>query len=78
MYPVIDENVAPVATSASMSLAVQSQISTAKPSSSIRRIRSRSSKSVNTISGQTASWNAPHATASSEMSPRRAAADHEF
>ena len=58
IYPVIDENVAPVATSASISLLVQSQISTAKPSSSIRRIRSSSGKSVKIISAQTASWNA--------------------
>ena len=42
-------------TSAAMSFFVQSQISTSKPSSSMRRTRSRKGRSVKTISADTAS-----------------------
>jgi hypothetical protein len=45
---------APVATSSSTSLAVQSQISTAKPSSWMRRTRSICGRSRKTISEETA------------------------
>src|SRR5215213_1318114 len=53
----MDANVAPVATSASTSFSRQSQISTAKPRSSILRTRSLNGKSRNTISAHTASSN---------------------
>src|SRR5215207_7817642 len=51
----MDENRAPVAARASTSLTVQSQISTWNPSSSIRRTRSATGSSRNTISAHTAS-----------------------
>ena len=51
----MEENVAPVAASASMSCRVQSQISTSKPASAIRRTRSVMGRSRNIISAQTAS-----------------------
>ena len=56
-YPVIDENTAPVRARASTSLPVQSQISTWNPRSAIRRARSVTGSSRNTISAQTARSN---------------------
>ena len=55
MYPVMDENIAPVAASASTSCRVQSQISASKPASAIRWTRSVMGRSRNIISAQTAS-----------------------
>jgi len=49
-----EENVAPLRASASTSFLVQSQISTSKPASAIRRTRSRNGRSTKTISADTA------------------------
>src|SRR5919199_3461128 len=51
------ENLAPVRTSAWMSFVLQSQSSTMKPSSAIRRTRSSNGSVRNTISAHTASAN---------------------
>src|SRR6201989_1067369 len=51
----MDENIAPVAASASTSWRVQAPISAAKPASAIRWTRSVMGRSRNTISAQTAS-----------------------
>src|SRR5256885_14139647 len=53
----MDENVAPLRTRPSMSLTVQSQISTMKPRSAIRRTRSSKGRSRKTISAHTAREN---------------------
>ena len=55
VYPVMEENTAPVALSAFRSLVRESHSSTSNPASWMRRTRSAKGRSVNTISAQTAS-----------------------